>query len=144
MYLAIRTNRVIEHYRFPAIESAIESAIIAFGGEVFPKLNWSAPLDAAWMNCGSMKCRNAAEIFLLLKSSDRIAYDLDHMYELCEPSSHMIQTQYTLVIRKWANLNASQEFRVFVLNNEIVGNHYVSLYVKDQITYKYKLCFCYC
>ena len=42
---------------------AVDAAIVALGGRVLPKLNWSAPLDAAWMvpnNC--IACENADEV----------------------------------------------------------------------------------
>jgi len=42
---------------------AVDAAIARLGGRVLPKLNWSAPLDAAWMvpnNC--IACENADEV----------------------------------------------------------------------------------
>ena len=48
--------------RFPDIEKAITAAIDEFGGGCFPKLNWSAPLDAAWILGGSLKCASATPV----------------------------------------------------------------------------------
>jgi hypothetical protein len=46
-----------------ALAPAVDAAIARLGGRVLPKLNWSAPLDAAWMvpnNC--IACENADEV----------------------------------------------------------------------------------
>ena len=38
------------------------------GGDVFPKLNWSAPRDAAWISFDkTMKCKLVTDVLLLLK-----------------------------------------------------------------------------
>ena len=42
--------------RFLELELAVEAAISRHGGAVLPKLNWSAPTDAAWMLGGSLRC----------------------------------------------------------------------------------------
>ena len=62
--------------RFPELEAAIAKAIERHGGAVFPKLNWSAPKDAAWVLGGGLKCTSPRDVLLLLKSSDHIAHDL--------------------------------------------------------------------
>lgn len=50
----------------------------AFGLQVVPKLNWSCPSDATWVNpLNSLSCDNADEVVLMLKSSDRVAHDLE-------------------------------------------------------------------
>jgi len=46
-----------------------------------PKLNWSAPKDAAWINMGSLKCTKAGDVYLLLKSSDFVGFDLEKAWE---------------------------------------------------------------
>jgi len=69
---------------FPSLEKQINTVIDEFNGKVFPKLNWSAPKDAAWISISqSLKCTNPSEIFLLLKSSDFINHDISHAYENC-------------------------------------------------------------
>ena len=50
---------------FPELFAQIDAAIAALGGRVLPKLNWSAPLDAAWLTTtGSIACTNADEVGL--------------------------------------------------------------------------------
>ena len=44
---------------FSALDAAISQAITELGGDVMVKLNWSCPLDAVWMNAGSLKCKRA-------------------------------------------------------------------------------------
>lgn len=127
-------NELAARYDFSDLDSAIAAAIEDLDGEVMVKLNWSCPLDAVWMNAGTLKCRNASEVYLLLKSSDRIMFDLEHMYDLCKLDSNADETtsasnaslgldkdKVTLVLRKWANLNPAMEFRVFVYDKHIVG-----------------------
>ncbi|CAM9384583.1 unnamed protein product [Phaeothamnion confervicola] len=53
-------------------------AIEALGGRVFPKLNWSCPKDAAWVNGGSLSCHTAGDVLCLLKSSLFATHDLLH------------------------------------------------------------------
>ncbi|CAO3702550.1 unnamed protein product [Rhizopus stolonifer] len=62
-----------------------KEAIVHFEGAVFPKLNWSSPRDAAWIaTTQTLKCTSPFDVFLLLKSSDFINHDLNHVYEDCE------------------------------------------------------------
>jgi hypothetical protein len=109
---------------FPEIEEAIKKAIDELDGDVFVKTNWSAPIDAGWINCETMKCRNINEVFLLLKASDRIMFDIEKMYELCSPSTKSTPHSPTLVIRKWANLQPSMEFRIFVKDSALIGRQF--------------------
>ncbi|CAI5984426.1 unnamed protein product [Closterium sp. NIES-64] len=65
---------------FPALEAAVDAAIARLGGSVLPKLNWSCPKDVGWLSAtGTPKCSNAQEVFLLLKASDSLTYDLCHV-----------------------------------------------------------------
>tara|TARA_B100000524_G_scaffold138851_1_gene69565 strand:- start:1895 stop:2491 length:597 start_codon:yes stop_codon:yes gene_type:complete len=73
--------------------TAIRAAITRLGGAVLPKLNWSAPTDAAWVLGGSPKCTSANDVLLLLKSSDRTAHDLDDARANCTP--HAAQASLT-------------------------------------------------
>ena len=42
---------------------SIDAAIARLGGKALPKLDWSAPLDAAWLRPGgSLECSNADEV----------------------------------------------------------------------------------
>ncbi|KAI9183412.1 hypothetical protein H9P43_004329 [Blastocladiella emersonii ATCC 22665] len=97
---------------FPALESAVATAIASLGGAVFPKLNWSSPRDAAWIALdGSLKCTSLRDITLLLKASDFVVHDLDH------PDN----ARPKLVLRKWAPLHPGLEFRCWVYGREIVA-----------------------
>ncbi|KAG0297847.1 hypothetical protein BGZ96_004498 [Linnemannia gamsii] len=114
---------------FPGLEQEIEQTITEFGGEVFPKLNWSSPRDASWIAAtNTLKCQNVSDIFLLLKSSDFIAHDLAHAYEDCsdaaaEGAEGVKERPDTvdLVLRKWFDLAPSMEFRCFVRDNKLVA-----------------------
>eukprot|EP00611_Tribonema_gayanum_P010369 TRINITY_DN2037_c0_g1_i2.p1 TRINITY_DN2037_c0_g1~~TRINITY_DN2037_c0_g1_i2.p1 ORF type:complete len:347 (-),score=49.99 TRINITY_DN2037_c0_g1_i2:27-1067(-) len=63
---------------FPDLLQSLYDGIEQLGGAVFPKLNWSAPLDAAWVNGGSLKCVTPGEVVTLLKSSLFASHDLAH------------------------------------------------------------------
>jgi hypothetical protein len=110
-------------FDFPELNRQIEAAIHQLGGAVVPKLNWSCPKDAVWMNGGTLKCETVGDVYLLLKSSDFIAFDLQQATtEVADPlSSSSPEVKYQLVLRKWSNLYPSQEFRVFVRQRQIRG-----------------------
>jgi len=99
--------------QFMELTDQMTVAIKDFGGFVIPKLNWSSPKDAKWINEGTLKCQTAGDVFLLLKSSDFVSSDL----ELLSKQPLPIQ----LVLRKWANLHESQEFRCFVKDKRLVA-----------------------
>lgn len=119
---------------WPEIHSKITSTIAELGGNVCPKLNWSAPKDATWINAtNSMECHSANDVYLLLKSSDFITHDLEQAFDGCidadaKPSNTETNTKdekeeqspessipYTLTLRKTIpSLLPSCEFRAFV------------------------------
>ncbi len=104
------------------LKGAFVDSINNLGGAVFVKLNWSAPIDATWVNNNSAKCQSSDEVFCLIKSSDRIIFDLEKMYNLCiPPSSKRSPTKQYIVLRKWANLTPSMEFRLFIYKNRLTG-----------------------
>jgi hypothetical protein len=120
---------------FPDFHQAIKDAIVSLGGSVAPKLNWSAPKDAAWimLKTNSMECYTPNDIYLLLKSSNFITHDLEHAFDDCPPlSSDAVAPTilYTLVLRKYRALNPAFEFRCFVRNRTLLAisqrdlNHY--------------------
>lgn len=117
----LREVRPLHREDFSALTSQIESAIQTLKGEVFVKFNWSAPTDAAWLRGGSLKCLDSADIYLLLKSSDRIVYDIENMFNLCPDCEVKKPEKFTLILRSWANLDPAMEFRVFVASNQILG-----------------------
>lgn len=131
------------------------------GGKVVPKLNWSAPKDATWINAtNSMECRTPNDIYLLLKSSDFVTHDLEHAFDDCvhNPASsddlattpkdnanptalqHQTDIPYHLVLRKYVQLNPSVEFRCFVRNRKLIAicqrdlNHFDFLFkMQDKL-----------
>ncbi|KAK5163654.1 uncharacterized protein LTR77_010603 [Saxophila tyrrhenica] len=107
------------------IHTAIANTIAELGGEVAPKLNWSAPKDATWMNANTMICRTPNEIYLLLKSSDFVTHDLEHAFDdtVASPGSTLTQSTipYHLVLRKAVGQwNPSVEFRCFVRGRRLL------------------------
>ncbi|KAF3561885.1 hypothetical protein DY000_02010978 [Brassica cretica] len=112
---------------FPELEIEIKNSIEALGGSIFPKLNWSAPKDAAWISPSqSLSCSCFSEIALLLRSSDSILHDLCEAYDSCSDnkaaSSRRRPESFFLALRKWyPSLKPEMEFRCFVKGNELVG-----------------------
>ena len=67
----------------PTLFGMIASSIERLGGAVVPKMQWSCPKDACWMlPNNTLRCTNANEVCLLLKSSDRTAHDVETMRRL--------------------------------------------------------------
>ncbi|KAL7119034.1 hypothetical protein ACP275_02G038000 [Erythranthe tilingii] len=108
---------------FPELEAEIKASIGTLGGAVFPKLNWSAPKDSAWISSiGNLKCKNFSDIALLLKSSDSIVHDLCHAYDACVDKASSRPSNFFLALRKWyPSFQPEMEFRCFVLNKLLVG-----------------------
>ncbi|EPQ27983.1 uncharacterized protein PFL1_04310 [Pseudozyma flocculosa PF-1] len=70
---------------FAALDAAIRTAIARYDGAVFPKLNWSAPQDAAWILPGStLRCTTPEDVYLVLKSSDFVTKDVEQAAELAQ------------------------------------------------------------
>jgi hypothetical protein len=112
-----------DQHSFPQFDQDVKAAIRQLGGKVFVKLNWSAPVDAAWINAGTMLCQSLKDVYLLLKASDRIIFDIERMFEECAPPpARRSPDTFTLVLKKWANLLPSMEFRVFVVDRRIRGH----------------------
>eukprot|EP00537_Pseudo-nitzschia_pungens_P010930 CAMPEP_0172391300 /NCGR_PEP_ID=MMETSP1061-20121228/7737_1 /TAXON_ID=37318 /ORGANISM="Pseudo-nitzschia pungens, Strain cf. pungens" /LENGTH=399 /DNA_ID=CAMNT_0013121885 /DNA_START=158 /DNA_END=1357 /DNA_ORIENTATION=- len=126
------------NFHFPELNRQILETInerFPSTGAVLPKLNWSAPRDATWINEGTMKCKTPGDVYLLLKSSDFCTHDiLNHSLQDsrdynspnedgnidCSSSSD-ISPPLQLILRKWCNLNPSMEFRCFVRRHELLG-----------------------
>ncbi|CAI7851663.1 unnamed protein product, partial [Closterium sp. NIES-54] len=91
---------------FPALEAAVDAAIARLGGFVLPKLNWSCPKDVGWLSAtGTPKCCNAQEVFLLLKASDSLTYDLCHAYALLAQHTPFgtVEYVYTWIVYNMAS-----------------------------------------
>jgi len=117
-------------YHFPELNHKIQATIkekFPSADGVLPKLNWSAPRDATWINEGTMRCKTPGDVYLMLKSSDFCTHDV--LYESLKDcrdydedlSANAPLPPLQLVLRKWCNLNPSMEFRCFVRNHELVG-----------------------
>eukprot|EP00928_Gymnodinium_smaydae_P053163 TRINITY_DN37216_c0_g1_i1.p1 TRINITY_DN37216_c0_g1~~TRINITY_DN37216_c0_g1_i1.p1 ORF type:complete len:369 (-),score=94.58 TRINITY_DN37216_c0_g1_i1:69-1121(-) len=109
---------------FPEFEAAVAEAIRELGGEVLPKLNWSAPKDARWV-LGTLKCQSVQDVLLLLKASDFVAHDLSHAFDDCEQVAGAERRSrpdnFTLVLREWCDVDEANEFRCFVDNGRLVA-----------------------
>ncbi|EGG09540.1 uncharacterized protein MELLADRAFT_77144 [Melampsora larici-populina 98AG31] len=107
-------------YDFPELNQTIRHAIQLHDGSVFPKLNWSAPQDSAFMlpsGDGLLRCRCPNDIYTLLKTSDCIAHDLNLVKEkYCNDTF-----PFVLVLREWFNLNPAHEFRCFVKDRTLIA-----------------------
>lgn len=84
------------------------------GGYAFPKLNWTAPIDASWVS-GSLKCQSVGDVYMILKSSDFIHHDI----ELWEKLINKTDIEPTLALRSWCNFNPAMEFRCFVYQRSL-------------------------
>ncbi|KAH8909743.1 D123-domain-containing protein [Coniochaeta sp. PMI_546] len=139
--------------RFPELHQTIKDKIRELGGAVAPKLNWSAPKDAAWISQhqNTMKCTSPNDIYLLLKSSSFVSHDLEHPFDSCTPppppasssSNSDAKLSFTpvLVLRSFFSPLPSLEFRCFVKDRTLVGitqrdlNHYAFLLeIKEEIS----------
>ncbi|KAJ8572393.1 hypothetical protein K7X08_008904 [Anisodus acutangulus] len=141
---------------FPELETKIKESIKALGGSVFPKLNWSAPKDAAWISpTGNLCCNSFSEVALLLRASDSLVHDLCHVYDSCSDKTVSRPPKFFLALQKWySSLRPEMEFRCFVRNGilvgvsqcEVTGFYPVLLEKKDELMttiqgfYNYKDC----
>ena len=109
---------------FPALNDKIRAVLDRYGA-VFPKFNWSAPQDAAWIMPGNtLKCQSPNDIYLLLKSSDFAMKDLLQVRELasaCEAQQRSDRPRLQLVLKKWFEMPRSHEFRCFVRDGLLVA-----------------------
>lgn len=108
---------------FPEFSKQIQDVIDEYG-TVFIKSNWSSPSDATWIApTKTLKCETLEEIYLLLKSSDRIATDLQNIrnHSGSQNAQNQFQLEPCLVLKQWYDINPCTEFRCFVMDNELVG-----------------------
>lgn len=108
---------------FPELELKVKESIETLGGAVFPKLNWSAPKDSAWISTTrTLQCSSFSEIVLLLRSSNSLVHDLCHAYDSCSNKTGSRPKNFFLALRKWySSLRPEMEFRCFVRNQHLVG-----------------------
>ncbi|KAI1082202.1 D123-domain-containing protein [Whalleya microplaca] len=119
--------RLPPNQRFPELHQSIKNKIAELGGAVAPKLNWTAPKDAAWISPhqNTIKCTSPNDIYLLLKSSNFITYDLEHAFDDCTPTSNSSTNtpsfKPVLVLRSYFNPHTAMEFRCFVKHRNLIA-----------------------
>ncbi|CAH8273270.1 unnamed protein product [Arabidopsis lyrata] len=113
----------LNHPSFPELEIEIRESIETLGGTIIPKLNWSAPKDAAWISPSqNLSCTCFNEIALLFRSSDSLIHDLCNAYDSCTDKISSRPESFYLALRKWyPSLKPEMEFRCFVKSNDLVG-----------------------
>jgi hypothetical protein len=133
------SSNIFNNENFTKFKVEVESAINELGGSVAPKMNWSAPKDASWINPGnSIKTNGFNDILLLFKSSNHIVDDLQYPLSEVGAQENEIavsngQIHYELVLKRWLDINPALEFRVYVHSKKIIGisqrdlNHYTFL-----------------
>ncbi|KAI1374611.1 D123-domain-containing protein [Hypoxylon crocopeplum] len=124
--------RLPPNQRFPELHQMIKDKIVELGGAVAPKLNWTAPKDAAWISPhqNTIKCTSPNDIYLLLKSSNFVTYDLEHAFDDCTPTparNNFTSVDSTppfkpvLVLRSYFNPHTAMEFRCFVKHRNLIA-----------------------
>ncbi|KAG5341329.1 CD123 protein, partial [Acromyrmex charruanus] len=106
---------------------------------VFVKTNWSTPADAMWVApTKTLKCNTLEEIYLLLKSSDRIAKDLNIVKSSKDCEKPL---PFCLVLKQWRDINPCTEFRCFVIDNELIAisQRDISQYHSSNESQKYDI-----
>ncbi|KAJ8664518.1 hypothetical protein QAD02_006180 [Eretmocerus hayati] len=127
-----------EQPTFPDFSKQIQDTIDEFGA-VFVKSNWCSPSDATWVSATkTLKCSSLEDVYLLIKSSDRISKDLSSVRS-CNDRSNLIKP--CLVLKKWRDIDPCTEFRCFVVNRRLVGisQRDVSQYYKHIENEKYDI-----
>ncbi|XP_062522178.1 cell division cycle protein 123 homolog [Corticium candelabrum] len=117
-------NTVWEQPQFAALHKKIQQTIDYLGGIVFPKLNWSSPLDAKWISSnGTLQCCRPSDIYLLLKSSNRVAHDLSKAFRSCTDYDQCDEPPggFQLVLRQWVDIIPGMEFRCFVKDSMLIA-----------------------
>lgn len=67
--------------RFPQLHAQLTDAIRELGGKVAPKLNWSTPSDATWVNpLATLACTNADEVGATSEAHYPHPYPLQHLF----------------------------------------------------------------
>lgn len=70
----------------------------------------------------SMDCYSADDVYLLLKSSDFVSFDLNHAFDqVVSDLGHNEQIPWALVLRKSFSINPSVEFRCFARERRLIG-----------------------
>lgn len=123
---------------FPEFSQQVQEVLDEYDA-VFVKTNWSAPADAMWVApTKTLKCNTLEEVYLLLKSSDRIATDLNVVKSLKDCENPL---PFCLVLKQWRDINPCTEFRCFVMDNELVAisQRDISQYYSSNESEKYDI-----
>ncbi len=115
---------VMVEWELPVLLKSILRAIDQLGGNVLPKLNWSSPRDAVWVNGGTLKCQQPGDIMALLKSSVFVTFDLLRPFSSTSHETQFLDRRpdkVVLVLRKWCDMKPAMNFRCFVRNKQLVG-----------------------
>lgn len=123
---------------FPEFSKKIQDVLDEYDA-IFIKTNWSSPVDATWVApTKTLKCRTLEEVYLLLKSSDRIAKDLNIVKSLRECENPLSSC---LVLKQWRDINPCTEFRCFVMDNELIAisQRDISQYHSSNESEKYNI-----
>ncbi|XP_032673362.1 cell division cycle protein 123 homolog [Odontomachus brunneus] len=124
---------------FPKFSQEIQDVLDEYKA-VFVKSNWSSPMDATWITpTKTLKCKTLEEVYLLLKSSDRIAKDLNTARSLRESQESPLS--FCLVLKQWQDIDPCTEFRCFVMDNELIAisQRDISQYHKSYESEKYSI-----
>lgn len=111
---------------FPEFEAAIKAAIDRWTisgaeGGLFPRLNWSSPLDAHWMGIGgSLRCTTVPEVLRFLEASDAVRSDLEQIASF-QALDATRAWKPKLALRKWHDFHTPNEFRCFVKQNHLIA-----------------------
>ncbi|KAG5307544.1 CD123 protein, partial [Pseudoatta argentina] len=95
--------------------------------------------DAMWVApTKTLKCNTLEEIYLLLKSSDRIAKDLNVVKSSKDCKKPL---PFCLVLKQWRDINPCTEFRCFVIDNELIAisQRDISQYHSSNESQKYDI-----
>jgi len=115
---------------FPEFEKSVKTVLDRWTvsgaeGGVFPRLNWSSPMDAHWMGIGgSLRCTTVAEVMRFLEASDSIRSDLEMLVQLQSkpPEGEEKRTwKPTLALRRWHDFHTPNEFRCFVWKDRLIA-----------------------
>jgi hypothetical protein len=120
-----RRDRQQETY--PEFEKQIKAVIDRWTisgaeGGVFPRVNWSSPMDAHWMGIGgSLRCTTVAEVMRFLEASDSVRGDLELLEDLKKRQAGDRSWKPQLALRKWHEFHTPNEFRCFVAKNHLIA-----------------------
>ncbi|XP_055691843.1 cell division cycle protein 123 homolog [Lutzomyia longipalpis] len=101
---------------FPEFSGEIQRILQRLPGGAFLKTNWHCARDAHWIMPGqSLRVRNLDEVYQLLKASNFSKMDLS------PERGFACGFNFTVVLRKWQEINPANEFRCFVRRHTLIA-----------------------